>query len=368
VAATYSLVLSEDAGIKQGRFLDELEFIEEGPRQSRSVSGEELDGRLLTDLSKIQGSDLTTPNDRFYIRTRASLLLPTGKPSSILVAGSGKSIEVSTKSLRSEAEPMGLHVLECSGNSRSVRFGLISAAEWHGVPLVKLLGRAGVDNLSANVLVSGFDSYSRDSVRSIPGAEWIFSMRALERSKAFLATHMNGVSLLRDHGFPCRLIVPGWYGCCCIKWVDKILAVDTTALPTSQMIEYASRTHQHGVPKLARDYEAATIDTAALPIRVERWLIRQRVMIRVVGISWGGKQPPNGLVIKFGTGTAHMPVEQVYPVLKPGGWTVWTHSWKPIQAGRYVIYLRLTNAEERARRLNAGYYDRTIELKNHELQ
>ena len=46
---------------------------------------------------------------------------------------------------------------------------------------------------------------------------------------------MNGAPLTRDHGFPVRLIVPGWYGCSCIKWVDRIELVADEAPATTQM-------------------------------------------------------------------------------------------------------------------------------------
>ena len=94
-------------------------------------------------------------------------------------------------------------------------------------------------------------------------------------------------------------LVPGWYGCVSIKWVDEIKVVDDSTEATSQMQEYASRTHQQGVPKLARDFALATVDPAAVPIRVEKWLVNNQIKYRVVGILWGGSQPVHNLEIKF---------------------------------------------------------------------
>jgi DMSO/TMAO reductase YedYZ molybdopterin-dependent catalytic subunit len=68
-----------------------------------------------------------------------------------------------------------------------------------------------------------------------------------------LATEMNDLSLTRDHGVPIRLLVPGWYGCACIKWVNNVSLVDETTEATSQMQEYAARTFQDGVPRLAKE-------------------------------------------------------------------------------------------------------------------
>ena len=142
---------------------------------------------------------------------------------------------------------------------------------------------------------------------SVPGASWIFSRDDLQR--ALLALRMNGAPLPRDHGFPVRLIVPGWYGCACIKWVNRIELVPDDAPATSQMREFASRTHQPfdasrragsptaagpGPPQaLARDYLPAVIDTAAMPVRVEKWVASGHVFYRIVGITWGIRFPPS---------------------------------------------------------------------------
>ena len=55
------------------------------------------------------------------------------------------------------------------------------------------------------------------------------------------------------------------------------------------MQEYAARTHQDGLPVRASDYQTATIDPAAIPIRVEKWLVDGRVSYEVAGIGWGDR-------------------------------------------------------------------------------
>ena len=117
---------------------------------------------------------------------------------------------------------------------------------------------------------------------------------------------MNGAPLTRDHGFPVRLIVPGWYGCSCIKWVDRIDLVPDDAPATTQMQEFAARTHQdiataagRRTPPLARDFIPAVIDTAAMPVRVEKWIVDGRLAYRITGIIWGGSKPTNALSIRF---------------------------------------------------------------------
>jgi DMSO/TMAO reductase YedYZ molybdopterin-dependent catalytic subunit len=159
--------------------------------------------------------------------------------------------------------------MECAGNPRTLHFGLISAANWAGIPLAKVLPRVEPRSGASWVLISGFDRHSQPSEHSMPGASWIFTREQMESAGAFLATEMNGQPLPPDHGFPIRLVAPGWYGCTCIKWVSEIAMVDEAAPATGQMREFAERTHQAGTPELARDFQPATIDLAAMPVRVE---------------------------------------------------------------------------------------------------
>jgi DMSO/TMAO reductase YedYZ molybdopterin-dependent catalytic subunit len=250
--------------------------------------------------------------------------------------------------------------MECAGNNRAARFGLISVASWDGVPLAQVLDRLKLES-GSRILVSGFDEYSAKPLTpSVPGASWIFSRQDIDDSRAFLATAMNGQPLTPDHGAPVRLILPGWYGCACIKWVNEIAPVDDAAEPTSQMQEYAARTHQRGLPARTSDYQPATIDPAAMPVRIENWLMDGKVQYQVAGIVWGGSQPADKLLIRFGPEEPYVPVLHVYPA--SGSWGLWTHVWKPSQPGTYRIRLRLADPSVRTRRLDAGFYVRQVRI------
>jgi DMSO/TMAO reductase YedYZ molybdopterin-dependent catalytic subunit len=193
------------------------------------------------------------------------------------------------------------------------------------------------------------------------GASWIFTRDQLESSGAFLATEMNGAPLSPDHGFPIRLVMPGWYGCTCIKWVNEIALVDESAPATSQMREFAQRTHQAGIPKLARDFRPATIDLAAMPVRVEKWVIDGQLEYHVVGILWGGTRCTSALQIRFNPDTNYVPVGS-YHHQTSTTWALWTHNWQPKVAGKYWIQLRVADSSIPTRRLDAGYYARKVVL------
>jgi len=343
---------------KGGVFLDSINFVNEGSPRMNTILGSELDGRLFTDLSSLAPDSLITPTPVFYIRTRASTLLPPARNWRIRVQAGRRSRFLLISDLTNAAKPVGLRLLECAGNTRAARFGMISVADWKGVPVSSVLDDFGING---RVRISGFDHYAAASFSSVPGASWIFAAADLRDSGAFLATAMNGAPLTPDHGAPVRLVVPGWYGCCSIKWVDEIAQVEERAEPTSQMIEYARRTNQTGSPNFAADFTPAVIDTTAIPIRIERWNFGFRHRYRIVGICWGGGILAPNLEIRFNRDQKFVPVEDARSRgLSP--WNTWAHWWEPPHADRYEITLRAADPEVRTTRLNSGYYARTIQI------
>ncbi len=179
--------------------------------------GSGLDARLFTDLSLLgdpqsailspQSPNLVTPNDRFFVRTAFPSTLRQTDPWSIRVGGLVETpAGLDLRDLDRLAAPGGRSLMECSGNADQTNYGLMSVADWDGVPLAAILDRVRPASGAYRVLISGVDDEGGSSRATISNAP-------------LLAVHMNGAPLPRDHGFPVRLIVPGWYGCACIKWV-----------------------------------------------------------------------------------------------------------------------------------------------------
>lgn len=340
--------------------LGQLVFLNEGPTPASRPQGAGLAGRLALDLSTLSDESLVTPAERFYIRTRVPRGLPPTHTWSVLLDGlADRAIGFGIAELRRRSIDQGVHLLECAGNGGHRRWGLLSAARWRGVPVAEILAAHAPRRGATRVLIDGNDDHGREPAGSMPGAGWIFTPEQLADAGAFLATEMNGEPLPSDHGFPVRLLVPGWYGCCAAKWVQSIRWVDEDEPATSQMREYAGRTHQGGVPNLARDYRPAENDLAAMPIRVEMWRGGNGIFYSVVGIIWGGKQTTDRLEIQFGRGP-WAPVER-YDHRTNRTWSLWSHRWRP-RPGRYHISLRVDDAAIRTRRLDHGYYARTVEV------
>jgi len=350
-----------DNPFRGGKQLGTLEFKGESQAPLDTMIGASLDARQFSDLSRLSPEQLVTPTEKFYVRTAASELLDPSTPWMINVSGLVQEpVHLTLDELHKSAKPMGMHLMECSGNTRATRFSLLSAAEWRGVPISDLLATR-IKLRTNRVMVSGFDQYPTRSATSIPGADWIFTVEQINSAKAFLATDMNGQPLTKDHGAPIRLFVPGWYGCACIKWVNAITFVDSDAEATSQMQEFAARTHQQGVPRLARDYRPAAIDQAAMPIRVEKWLVDGRIKYRVVGVLWGGSRLVKALEIRFNPEEDYVRVAD-FSHTANDPWSFWSHAWTPKTAGTYMIRLRVADPLVEAKRLDSGHYVRSVEV------
>ncbi|HEX7085744.1 MAG TPA: sulfite oxidase [Vicinamibacterales bacterium] len=124
-----------------------------------------------------------------------------------------------------------IRAIECAGNGRNFfeiahgrkisgtrwNLGAIGVAEWTGVPLREVLARAGVARTARDVMPEGADA--RRIRRPIP----------IEKAMAddtLLVYAMNGHPLPPDHGFPVRMLVPGWVGVAHVKWVSRIEVSD----------------------------------------------------------------------------------------------------------------------------------------------
>ena len=98
------------------------------------------------------------------------------------------------------------------------KLGAIGVARWRGVPLREVLERAGITRRAVDVMPAGLDA-DRGRRRGDQG----HVRRPLPVEKALddalLAYEMNGAPLPPDHGFPLRLVVPGWVGIASIKWL-----------------------------------------------------------------------------------------------------------------------------------------------------
>ncbi|MGD2131720.1 MAG: sulfite dehydrogenase [Maricaulaceae bacterium] len=132
------------------------------------------------------------------------------------------------------------HFVECGGNSASNTrdaapqstcggiHGLVSCAEWTGVPLSTLLDEAGLAENAAWVIAEGADA--GNMVRSIP------LEKALD--DVIIALYQNGERVRPENGYPMRLLAPGWEGNLNVKWLHRIKVTSGPAHSRAETGQY----------------------------------------------------------------------------------------------------------------------------------
>ena len=361
-----------------GEYLGHLPFLREAESESfqpgqRVFSGH--NARRVIDLASLLTPEgRRTPADQFYIRTEYPDQLEAPPEWTISIGGGVKQPKnIPLKDLLPAVEPQGPVLLECSGNDRDMRYGLVSVADWAGIPIKEIIKQAQPTSKARAILVNGFDGDSHlpltqppYKTHSWPTCSWVFTIDQLLQAGAFLATHLNGAPLPKEQGAPVRLVVPGWYGCVEVKWVNQIKFVDDNEPATLQMQEFASRTFQSlridesnpqppgRPPTLAREYRPATIDQVAIPVRVEAWKLDGKTEYRVLGITWGGAKRSDKLQIRFVHGNApkYQSVQFCQSKTSSPAYGIWCHRWQPNARGGYWIEMRMTDRKIRARKMN----------------
>ena len=115
-----------------------------------------------------------------------------------------------------------LHVRSAQSTGEQWQLGAVSTAEWTGVPLVEVLDRAGTRPDAREVVFRGADGGTVEGSAEPIRFERSLSLDDARDSGALLAYAMNGEPLPVQHGYPLRVIVPGWYSVTSVKWLTDI--------------------------------------------------------------------------------------------------------------------------------------------------
>src|SRR5688572_7524080 len=139
-------------------------------------------------------------------------------------------LELSLEELRAREAVTRPVTMECAGNGRARLeprpvsqpwlAEAIGTAEWTGAPLGPLLRDAGMPDGTVDVVFTALDRGVEGGVEQVYRRS--LSVEDALRDDVLLAYAMNGTPLLPQHGFPLRLVVPGWYGMTSVKWLQAI--------------------------------------------------------------------------------------------------------------------------------------------------
>ncbi len=201
--------------------------------------------------------------------------------------------------------------IECSGNSgkewkgptgKTVQdtHGLMSTSEWTGVALATVLTEAGIKPEAAWVLAEGSDAAAM--TRSLPLAEVL--------KDALLCYAQNGEALRPEQGYPLRLVIPGWEGNTCIKWLRRLKLGPAPFMTREETSRYTDLMPDGTARQFTFVMEAKSVITSPSGSqRIEPGFIEIR------GLAWSGHGRVNKVEVSTDGGVTWHPAQRQEPVL-----------------------------------------------------
>jgi DMSO/TMAO reductase YedYZ molybdopterin-dependent catalytic subunit len=240
--------------------------------------------------------------------------------------------------------------LECAGNGRANvvprwqtqpwDYGGVGTAEWTGTPLRNLLARAEPTTEAVDVAFFGADRGFDAGVEHDYGRS--LATQAID-DDVLVAWAMNGAPLPPQHGFPLRLVVPGWYGMASVKWLRRIevLAERFDGYQQAGNYIYREEPRDAGTP-----VTTMRVKSLMAPPGIPDWYSRRRVVergpVELVGRAWSGGGVPITAVT--------VGVDRIWSdaaLDAPQGeyaWRGWRYLWHAVP-GEHLLECRATDAE-----------------------
>jgi DMSO/TMAO reductase YedYZ molybdopterin-dependent catalytic subunit len=301
-------------------------------------------------------ADYITPIEHFFVRTH--VYVPSVNLSDWRLSVEGevaKPLTLTLDELKALPPVELVSVTECAGNGRNFyephaagiqwQSGAVGNGRWRGVRLADVLKRAGIKDSAKEIVFNGADTplgTMPDFQRSIP------VKKALD-GNTLLAYEMNGETLPVKHGFPVRVVVPGWASDSWMKWLVSIRVLDKEfdGFWMKNAYRHPGKPVPPGTPVPQDQMQPVTslrIKTAiATPNPDSEVLAGAATQIR--GVAWSGDSGPvTAVEVSLDNGRSWKPA-QLDPAQKTQfGWRQWQFNWTQQQPGYYTILARARDA------------------------
>jgi sulfane dehydrogenase subunit SoxC len=260
---------------------------------------------------------------------------------------------------------------ECAGNGRALLAPrplsqpwlteAVGTAEWAGTPLRPLLDEAGVRPGTVEALFTGLD---RGVEGGMPQA-YERSLALADTESALLAYEMNGAPLPPQHGYPLRLVVPGWYGMTNVKWLARITLLEEPFQGYQQAVGYRLYDAE-GVP--GEPVTRMLPRSLMAPPGVPDFMTRQRLVepgrVALTGRAWSGHAPIQRVEVST-DGCATFAPARLEDPLGDAAWRGWRFEWDA-SPGEHLLCSRATDAAGNAQPLEPawnlkGYANNAVE-------
>ena len=301
-------------------------------------------------------SDYITPIEHFFVRTHVYVPTVDANAWRLQVEGEvATPLTLTLENLKLMPAVDLVAVVECAGNGRGFyeppvpgtqwSTGAVGNGRWRGVRMADVLKRAGMKDTAHEILFDGADvplGTMPDFQRSIP------VKKALDPN-TLLAYEMNGETLPVKHGFPLRVIAPGWASDSWVKWVTSIRVLDKefdgfwmksgyrrpprpvapgAAIPADQMEPVASLKIKSVI---------------ADPLDRSQAAVGKPLVIR--GVAWSGDAGPVTAVdVSVDNGRTWKSADLHSGQHTQFGWRQWEYRWTPPETAYYTILARARDA------------------------
>ncbi|TKG71438.1 sulfite oxidase [Prauserella endophytica] len=295
-----------------------------------------------------------TPQGLHYLLIHFDIPVIDARTWRLTVNGhSGTPLSLSLADLRARPSRTVRVTMECAGNGRaSLRPRPISqpwlveavgTAEWTGVPLRDVLAEAGLGEVSVDVVFTGADhgverGIEQDYRRGLALADAL-------GEDVLLAYEMNGLPLPPQHGFPLRLVVPGWYGMAHVKWLTSIDVTETPFTGYQNTVAYRVKHAggEDGEP-VTRIVPRSLLVPPGFPDFQTRHRIVRPGPVELTGRAWSGLAPLARVEVSTDGGASWSPAELEPPTGHRWAWRRFTATWHA-EPGTYTLAVRATDAD-----------------------
>jgi DMSO/TMAO reductase YedYZ molybdopterin-dependent catalytic subunit len=294
-----------------------------------------------TDLAALRG--FTVPNDQFFVLQHGGVPQLDRNRFRLRIEGElERAVELSFDDIEAMSKKELTVCFECAGNAGVGSHGLVGNALWGGTPLVTLLRELGIRPRAREVVFYGADvseerlrgnSYPARFARSLPVAD------ALDED-VLLAYEMNGEALSAEHGFPLRLVVPGWYGVAHVKWLERIEVVDHRFMGRYMSKEYVTLRGARVDGEVV--HRATSVGRQKLKSVIARVTRRPNDRYIIHGFGWNDGSEIESIEVRIDDGP-FVPAE----LERPGSrfaWTPFRREWTRPEKGLHRLVSRAVDA------------------------
>ncbi|MGZ4155195.1 MAG: sulfite oxidase [Actinomycetota bacterium] len=303
-----------------------------------------------------------TPLGMHYLLTHFDIPAADDETWTVRVGGRvRRPVALGVDDLRSRPVVTQPVTMECAGNGRARLHPrplsqpwlneAVGTARWTGTPLGPILDDAGLEDDAIELLFAGQDHGVQGGVEQ--DYERSLSVSDAMRPEVILAYEVEGRPLPPQHGYPVRLIVPGWYGMTSVKWLRSITAV-SEPFDGYQMWAYRLRDREEDEGQaVTRMLPRALMMPPGFPDFFARTRTLEAGRVTLEGRAWSGWGSVTRVEVSTDGGAEWTEAVLQDPVGEHA-WRRWTFAWDA-RPGEHELVTRASDDTGRIQPLEEAW-------------